>query len=290
MAEIQWIKIVVDMFDNRKMKQIEVLPEGDAIIVIWLKLLCLAGMINENGYVFFTKQMPYSDEMLATQFNKPINTIRLALSTFENFGMIENDNGFIRINNWEKYQNVIEMDRIREQTKKRVQKYRENKKVALLEEKKDCNVTVTLRNATEKKREEKNREDKNRKEEEKKEQVDNQLTTNGQPKINYQLIADLYNETCVSFPKVTTLSEARKKAIKARLNTYTVEDFKKLFEMAEASNFLKGGNARNWTANFDWLLKDANMAKVLDGNYCNKVGATGVKVTQEKDKSLDEIF
>lgn len=290
MAEIQWIKIVVDMFDNRKMKQIEVLPEGDAIIVIWLKLLCLAGMINENGYVFFTKQMPYSDEMLATQFNKPINTIRLALSTFENFGMIENDNGFIRIVNWEKYQNVIEMDRIREQTKKRVQKYRENKKVALLEEKKDCNVTVTLRNAIEKKREDKNREDKNRKEEEKKEQVDSQWTTNGQPKINYQLIADMYNETCVSFPKVTTLSEARKKAIKARLNTYTVEDFKKLFEMAEASNFLKGGNARNWTANFDWLLKDANMAKVLDGNYCNKVGATGVKVTQEKDKSLDEIF
>ncbi len=85
--------------------------------------------------------------------------------------------------------------------------------------------------------------------------------------IDYQLIADMYNATCVSFPRLTKLSEKRKKAIKARLRTYTVEDFKKLFELAEASSFLKGQNNRNWSATFDWLVTDANMAKVLDGNY-----------------------
>lgn len=86
-------------------------------------------------------------------------------------------------------------------------------------------------------------------------------------KIDYQLIADMYNDTCVSFPRLTKLSENRKKAIQARLKTYTEDDFKKLFEMAENSSFLKGQNSRNWSATFDWLIKDANMAKVLDGNY-----------------------
>lgn len=108
---------------------------------------------------------------------------------------------------------------------------------------------------------------------------DNQMTTErhtedrlgkdrlGKVSINYQLIADMYNDTCVSFPKVTKLSDQRKKAIKARLKNYTLEDFRKVFEMAEASSFLKGQNKRNWSATFDWLISDGNMAKVLDGNY-----------------------
>lgn len=89
-------------------------------------------------------------------------------------------------------------------------------------------------------------------------------------RIDYQQIADMYNNTCVSFPRLTKLSDARKRAIKARLNTYSVEDFQKLFTMAEESDFLKGKNNRNWSANFDWLIKDSNMAKVLDGNYTEK--------------------
>ena len=83
----------------------------------------------------------------------------------------------------------------------------------------------------------------------------------------YIHIRDMYNEICVSFPKVKTLSEKRKKAISARLKVYTEEDFKTLFTKAESSPFLKGANTRNWVATFDWLICDANMAKVLDGNY-----------------------
>ena len=94
-------------------------------------------------------------------------------------------------------------------------------------------------------------------------------------RIDYQLIADMYNSICKSFPSIRSLSDARKKAIAARLKTYTVDDIRTVFENAESSSFLKGGNTRNWTATFDWLLKDTNMAKVLDGNYCdrNKAGA-----------------
>jgi uncharacterized phage protein (TIGR02220 family) len=88
------------------------------------------------------------------------------------------------------------------------------------------------------------------------------------PPIPYETIKKIYNETCKSFSKCSVMSEARKKAIKARFTSgYTLDDFKRLFEMAEASSFLKGKNNRSWTASFDWLIKDANMAKVLDGNY-----------------------
>lgn len=102
-----------------------------------------------------------------------------------------------------------------------------------------------------------------------------EITETEVKRINYQLIADMYNDTCVSFPRLTKLSESRKKAIKARLNTYSIEDFKRLFEKAEASSFLKGKSDRNWMASFDWLIKDANMAKVLDGNYDDKKPASG---------------
>lgn len=100
--------------------------------------------------------------------------------------------------------------------------------------------------------------------------IDKGIDKDKRKSINYQQIADMYNNTCVSFPSLTSLSDSRKKAIKARLNTHSVEDFEKLFLKAEESNFLKGENNRNWTATFDWLIKDANMVKVLDGNYDNK--------------------
>lgn len=122
-------------------------------------------------------------------------------------------------------------------------------------------------------------------------QADNQATSNRQTKRNratttkeykedknernkednkYLTILCLFNETCPSFAQVKTLSETRKKAISARLKKYTIEDFKTLFEKAEASDFLKGNNSRNWSANFDWLIKDRNMPKVLEGNYDNR--------------------
>ena len=86
---------------------------------------------------------------------------------------------------------------------------------------------------------------------------------------NYLKIISLYNDTCVSLPRVKKLSNSRKKAIRARLNTYTFEDFKSLFELAEASDFLKGKNNSNWMADFDWLIKDSNFTKVLEGKYAN---------------------
>ena len=138
MAEIKWIKIATNMFDNRKIRQIEVLPDGDAIIVIWVKLLCLAGNLNEQGYLYFTKEVPYTEEMMSVQFNRPISTVRLALNTFEKFGMIEIIDDLIKISNWEEYQNIEGMDKIREQNKIRKRRQRER---LSLEQKAECHVT-----------------------------------------------------------------------------------------------------------------------------------------------------
>ena len=94
--------------------------------------------------------------------------------------------------------------------------------------------------------------------------------------IPYEDIKSAYNEICKSFPRCTVLSEARKKAIKARFSSgYKEDDFQSLFMKAEASSFLKGRNDRNWMASFDWLIKDANMAKVLSGNYDDHGGGQG---------------
>ena len=106
-------------------------------------------------------------------------------------------------------------------------------------------------------------------------------------KISYQQIVDMFNSLCPSFSSVKSLSDARKKAIKARMNTYSIEDFETLFKKAESSTFLKGGNNRNWTANFDWLIKDANMAKVLDGNYDNK---KTINTPGSSQDDLDDFF
>lgn len=156
MAEIKWIKIVTDIFDNRKIKQIESLPDGDTIIVIWFKLLCLAGVINDNGSIYITQEIPYTEETLATQFNRPLATIQLAMKTFQAFGMIEVINDVLHISNWENYQNIEGMEKIREQTRKRVAKHRKNQRLKLKSGNANVTLHVTQSNATDKNRIDKN--------------------------------------------------------------------------------------------------------------------------------------
>lgn len=83
-------------------------------------------------------------------------------------------------------------------------------------------------------------------------------------------VIDLYHSICVSLPTIRAVSSQRAKAIKARLQTYSLNDFKAMFEKAEASSFLKGKNERGWSATFDWLINEANMAKVLEDNYADR--------------------
>ena len=131
MAAVKWIKLVSDMFDNRKIKQIRKMPECDAIIVIWLQILCLAGHTNDNGLVYFSKDIPYTDEMLSTEFDRPVATIRLALSILVRFGMIEIVNDILMVSNWEKYQSQTRLESIRDYNREKKQVSRAKQKLLL---------------------------------------------------------------------------------------------------------------------------------------------------------------
>lgn len=129
MADVKWIKLMVDVFSNRKIEQIEVMPEGDGIIVIWMKLLCLAGNINDDGAIYFTNELPYTEEMLAAHFHRPLQLVRLALRIFAQFGMIEIVENIIHISNWAKYQNTERMSELREYNRLAKQRSRERKRL-----------------------------------------------------------------------------------------------------------------------------------------------------------------
>ncbi|MGC3784723.1 phage replisome organizer N-terminal domain-containing protein [Enterococcus faecalis] len=155
MAEISWIKLKTTMFDDEKIKLIQSMPEADAILVIWIRLLVLAGKTNDEGLIYIQRNMPYTEEMLATLFSKPVNVVRLALITLQQFNMIDlNEDGLIAIENWDKHQNIEGMEKVRLKNAERVRKHRERKKQQALEDKNSgnvtCNVTVTDCNGTDK--------------------------------------------------------------------------------------------------------------------------------------------
>lgn len=143
MSGVAWIKITTTMFDDEKIRIIESMPDADTILIIWIKLLTLCGKCNNNGYILLSESILYTDEMLATIFNRPLSTIRMALGVFRQFGMIEDTDHGILVANWEKHQNIAALEKIREQTRLRVKKHRENQKQIA------GNVTVTKCNATE---------------------------------------------------------------------------------------------------------------------------------------------
>ena len=107
-------------------------------------------------------------------------------------------------------------------------------------------------------------------------------------KIDYAAVVNMYNEICKSYPKVKSLSDSRKKAIKARLVKHTMEEIKEVFEKAEASDFMRGCNSKNWQASFDWMIMDRNMTKILDGNYDNRDAANTNK-HPNRDSSYDGL-
>lgn len=114
MAEVKWIKLTTDMFDNRKIKHLRKLPDGNNIVLIWVMLLTMAGRCNAGGMIFLTENIPYTPKMLADELDFEENTVRLALEALEQFNMIVTDSGYFAIAGWEEYQNIEGMDRIRE--------------------------------------------------------------------------------------------------------------------------------------------------------------------------------
>lgn len=243
-----YLRLKEDFFEDDAIKIIEAMPDGYLYSNILLKLYLKS--LKFNGKLMFNERIPYNPEVLAVITRHSVGIIEKALDIFKNMGLIEIfDNGAMYMLD---IQNFIGKTSTEADRKRSYRDKIEQEKAGLtgqmsgqISDKSIPEIEIDI-------------------------EIEKEIELEKKKEINYQLIADMYNNTCVSFPKVTRLSENRKKAIKARLNTYSLGDLKKLFELAEQSNFLKGKNDRNWQANFDWLIKDSNMAKVLDGNYQNQ--------------------
>lgn len=265
-----YLKLKDDFYNDEAMIILQKMPDGYLYSDILMKLYLRS--LKNNGRLMFRDLIPYTPDVLAQLVNHQIGTVEKALDTFEKLGLIEIlDNGAIFMLNIQNFigKSSTEADR------KREYRARIEREKALLIGQTDGQMSGQMsgQNSLEIEREI---------EREIEKEIEPQKTN-----VNYQQIVDMYNDTCVSFPKVVTLSEKRKKAIKARLRVHTIEDFKRLFSMAEASSFLKGSNDRNWSADFDWLIKDNNMVKVLEGKYEDHKKNTTAATKQNESKFGD---
>lgn len=256
MADVKWIKITTDMFDNRKIKHLRRLPDGDSIVLIWVMLLTLAGRCNSGGMIFLTENIPYTPKMLADELDFEESTVQLALNAIERLGMIQtNDDGFLAVTGWAEHQNIDGMEKIREQNRLRKQRQREKERLLL-----DSPVKSRDSHATD-----------IEEELELEKEKDVCITSNDViRRTDVQQILEKWNTLGVA--KVTKLVSGtnRDKMLKARIREYGVDTILQAIDSVKQSDFLMGKNKDGWTITFDWFIRPNNFPKVLDGNYNNK--------------------
>ena len=139
MSDVKWIKLDTGIFEDEKIKIVLSMPEGKSLLVIWLKILCLAGRINNSGVLMVNKTIPYTLEMLSSVFNETEKMMRLAIDTFQQLDMVEQFNGTLLLPNWEKHQSEDKLKEIQEKSAIRVARHREKQRLMA-----GCNVTETL--------------------------------------------------------------------------------------------------------------------------------------------------
>jgi predicted phage replisome organizer len=196
MAEVKWIKITTDVFDDEKILLIESMPSADSIITIWFKLLILAGKQNNNGVFMMSNKLPFTDEMLATIFRRDLNTVRLALKTFEEFGMIEVVDNVITIPNWNKHQTLDAYEKKKERDRLYQQNRRKKQKNLIEQKSPDKSSNVVVSDKEEEKEEDKEKE--NIKE--------NSLSTNSGDLFDFD---DAWKKTFNIYPKKTACSTSK---------------------------------------------------------------------------------
>ncbi|MGL5725319.1 phage replisome organizer N-terminal domain-containing protein [Cetobacterium sp.] len=280
MAEVKWIKITTNIFDDEKIKLIDTMPDRDTLLVIWFKLLAIAGKTNDNGLVYVIKEMPTTDEMLATIFNRPLNTVRLALKTFSTFGMIEINN-HVNIVNWEKHQNVDGLDKIREQNRKRQEKLREKKKALALEDK--SNVTSRDSNAIEIDKEIDIELDKDK---------DNKIDDINQSNLEKDRV--IFRNNLIKFIDVVVKStELDKFRVEQLITPSLFKDFdlSELLKKISESRFLQGLESKKPKIGNFTTKKMLNM--IMADGYKDRVKETETEVfkpTEYSDDGNEELF
>lgn len=259
-----WMKFQRDFFKSLRIRKLRRLAGGDTYTIIYLKMQLLS--ISNEGHLEYKGVFDSFAEEVAEEIEEEIDNVEITINYLLSCGLMEQDGNDYLLPYAAENIGSEATSTLRSRECRRRQK-------AL-----QCNTDATLlqHDATETQRD-------CSVEREKEIEID----IDKDNKWSYGQIANMYNSSCPSFPRLTSLSEARRKAIKARMNSYSLEDFQKLFDKAESSDFLKGKNDRNWSANFDWLIKDSNMAKVLDGNYDNRQVKSTNKFNQHEQATYD---
>ena len=255
-----WLKLQNTYFNQLEQKKMRKQENGKDMQIIYLRMMLLS--VDKGGYIYHQGVYDTLEEELAEEFSEDVSIVRETIQYLSDNNMISLDeelNCFLP--------QALECTGSECYSAERMRRLRKKKSSQC-----GSNVTVSDTDVTS-----------CDEEIELEKEIELELEKENRERVDYQQIADMYNDTCVSFPRLIVLSEKRKKAIKARWNTYSVGDFKTVFEMAESSSFLKGQNSRNWSATFDWLIADANMAKVLDGNYNDK--KAGENIDQQSSET-----
>lgn len=246
-----YLKLKDNFFDTDEMIILESMPDGYLYSNILLKLYLRS--LKYDGRLMFNERIPFNSTMLAQVTRHSVGVIEKAMQVFQELNLVEVlDNGAIYISDIQNFigSSSTEADRKREyrakiETEKYTKSIEDGTNVQQMSDKTPPEIEKEIEKKIEKK-----------------------VTKDT---INYTEVVNMYNEICISLPSVRLpLSDKRKKSIKARLNKYSLDDIKLAFEKTQDSDFLKGCNNRNWTANFDWVMNDTNIAKILDGNYDNR--------------------
>lgn len=274
-SDVKWIKICSDIFDDEKIMLIENLPSADSIIVIWFKLLCLAGKNNNSGVFILNDKIAYTDEMLATVFRRDINTVRLALKTFENYGMIEIVSGVYTIPNWGKYQNLDKIEQKSQYMRNYMQEYRKKQKDKIerktnskLYSKINSKANVSSAEVYNKKLDKKELDNKEKEIEEENDLIVSKDTIR---QTDVQRIITEWNSLEeFGINPVKRMTPKREQAVKARIRQNHIDDILEAIENIRHSSFLQGQNKNGWMVTFDWFLKPGNFAKVFEGQYADK--------------------
>ena len=239
-----WLKLKRDFFKRHDVRIIEEMPNGKDYVLFYLKLLLES--IDHEGELRFSETIPYNEQMLSVVTNTNIDIVRAALSIFTELKMIEvYDDMTIYMN---EVQKLIGSETA---AAERMRKSRKKQKVLA-----ECNNVQKCYTEIEKETE-----------------IHKDLENRERGKSQKE-ITDLFNSLCPSLTQIIYISDDTKAIIEKQLEKYTLDDFKLLFQKAEASDFLKGNNERKWAATFEWLVEDQNMAKVLNGNFDNKKSLT----------------
>lgn len=245
-----WLKLKRDFFKRHDIRIIEEMPNGKDYILFYLKLLLES--IDHEGELRFSETIPYNEQMLSVITNTNIDIVKAAMSIFTELGMVEvYDDMTIYMNEVQKLIGSETADAERKRKARKAQK--------LLPK---TDESGQMADNVQKCPPEKEKEKEIYKELEKREREKSQKE-----------ITDLFNSLCPSLTQIKYLSEDTTAIIEKQLEKYTLDDFKLLFQKAEASEFLKGNNERKWAATFEWLIEDQNMAKVLNGNFDNRKAA-----------------